>query len=245
MTQPRNWKDKVRSVLPWKTYWFLKRIREELRAFASKGDMTSLAKVYQTDKWGYHYYTPIYEKWFRLLRFKPVKLLEIGVGGYTKPQQGGDSLRMWKRYFPNGQITGIDLYEKSALQEDRIRIFQGDQSDARFLRMVTETAGPFDIIVDDGSHMQSHIIASFEALFPLMKPGGIYIIEDTQTSYWPKFEGSTPDMKTIPSAMNYFIHRVHVVNRVEWRGEGQPTDIPDEGIDSISFYHNLIFITKK
>lgn len=244
MNAQQTWKDKLRNALPWNVYWKLKRLREELRASTCSGDLTSLAKVYQTDKWGRHFYTPIYDKWFSLLRYKPIRLLEIGVGGYAKPNVGGNSLRMWKRYFPKGHITGVDLYDKSALQESRLDIVQGDQADADFLKELTRRKGPFDIIIDDGSHVQSHIIASFEALFPLMKPGGIYVIEDTQTSYWPKFEGSTSAMKTIPSAMNYFIHRVHGVNRVEWQGEGQPTDIPDEGIGSIGFYHNLIVITK-
>lgn len=245
MTQPRNWKDKVRSVLPWKTYWFLKRVREEVRAFASNGDMTSLAKIYQTDKWGYHFYTPVYEQWFKSLRYKPIRLLEIGVGGYAKSQMGGNSLRMWKRYFPQGQITGIDIYDKSALQENRLKILKGDQTDPIFLKELTNTEGPFDIIIDDGSHVQSHIITSFETLFPLMNRGGIYVIEDTQTSYWPKFEGSTAEMRSVPSAMNYFIKRVHTVNRQEWLQDEQHPELPEEGIGSISFYHNLIFITRK
>lgn len=99
MTPNRSWKDKVRSVLPWKIYWFLKRIREEFRAWSTDEDLTSLARVYQTDKWGYHFYTPVYEQWFRSLRYTPIRLLEIGVGGYGKSHLGGDSLRMWKRYF--------------------------------------------------------------------------------------------------------------------------------------------------
>ncbi len=245
MTHARSWKDKVRSVLPWKTYWFLKRVREEFRAWSTEEDLTSLAKVYQTDKWGYHFYTPVYEQWFRSLRYKPIRLLEIGVGGYAKSQMGGNSLRMWKRYFPQGKITGIDIYDKSALQETRIRIFKGDQTDRVFLTGLTQVEGPFDIIIDDGSHVQSHIITSFETLFPLMNPGGIYVIEDTQTSYWPKFEGSTSGMDSVDSAMNYFIKRVHGVNRQEWLQDEAHPDLPDEGIGSISFYHNLIFITKK
>ena len=244
MTHQATWKDKVRAILPWKIYWRLKRIREEIFAFMSPGDLTSLAKVYKTDKWGYHFYTPVYEQYFRPLRYKPISLLEIGVGGYAKPMHGGDSLRMWKRYFPEGKITGIDLYEKFVLPEKRIEILQGDQADPKFLQHLHFLKGPFDIIIDDGSHVQSHIIASFEALFPLMKSGGIYAIEDTQTSYWPKFEGSTSSMKSIPSSMNYFIYRVHGVNRVEWLEDNPPTDIPDQGIGSISFYHNLIVITK-
>jgi cephalosporin hydroxylase len=151
---------------------------------------------------------------------------------------------MWKRYFYKGTITGIDLYDKSFFAENRILIFQGDQNDADFLREVTRTAGPFDIIIDDGSHIQSHIITSFEALFPLMKPGGIYVIEDTQTSYWPKFDGSTAEMFTVPSAMNYFIDRAHGVNRQEWLKEEKALELPDAGIGSISFYHNLILIVK-
>lgn len=244
MTISANWKDKARAVLPWKVYWKLKRIREEWKSWKSDGDLTSLAKVYQTDKWGQHFYTPVYEQWFASLRYKPVKLLEIGVGGYDRPRVGGNSLRMWKQYFEKGSITGIDLYDKSALKESRIEIIQGDQSDAQFLQEVTRLHGPFDIIIDDGSHMQSHIIASFEALFPLMRLGGIYVVEDTQTSYWPKFEGSTAAMDTIPSAMNYFIKRVHGLNRIEWQSEEVPVDIPDQGIASIAFYHNLIFVVK-
>ena len=245
MTSSPNWKDKVRTVLPWKVYWRLKRIREEYKAQLGNHDLTSFAKAYQTDKWGRHFYTPIYEQWFASLRYKPVRLLEIGVGGYDRPRVGGNSLRMWKRYFKQGSITGIDLYVKSALQEDRIHIVKGDQCDALFLQEVTKTHGPFDIIIDDGSHVQSHIIASFEALFPLLPSGGIYVIEDTQTSYWPKFEGSTEEMNIIPSAMNYFIQRVHAINRSEWLDEAKPVDIPDQGIGSIAFYHNLIFVVKK
>ncbi len=244
MTPRMTWKDKIRNVLPWKVYWRLKRIREEFFALGAQGDLTRLAKVYKTDKWGYHFYTPIYTSQFQSLRHKPIKLLEIGVGGYAKPHHGGDSLRMWKRYFYKGTIIGIDLYDKSDIQENRLKIYQGDQSDTTFLASLHAKEGPFDIIIDDGSHIQSHIIASFEALFPLLPPGGIYVIEDTQTSYWPKFEGSTSQLETVPSAMNYFIQRVHSVNRSEWLKDELPPEIPNQGIKAISFYHNLIFIEK-
>ncbi len=240
-----TWKDKVRALLPWHTYWRLKRMREELLALPVQGDLTALAKIYKTDKWGYHFYTPIYESWFKRLRHKPIRLLEIGVGGYAKPHHGGDSLRMWKRYFYKGKIIGLDLYDKSALEESRLKLYQGDQCDAELLMNLSAKEGPFDIIIDDGSHVQSHIVSSFEALFPLMPSGGIYVVEDTQTSYWPKFEGSTSEMEKVPSAMNYFIQRVHAINRGEWLGDESRPDIPDQGIASVAFYHNLIFIVKR
>jgi len=237
-------KDAFRLVLPWKVYWELKRFREELRARAASADLNKLAAVYQTDKGWQHNYMPVYQQWFAPLRLKSVRLLEIGVGGYDKPLLGGDSLRMWKSFFPKGQITGIDIYDKSALKEDRIHIYQGDQSDKNFLREVAGKEGPFDIIIDDGSHMQSHIITSFETLFPLMSPGGIYVIEDTQTSYLPKYEGSTSEMETVNSAMNYFIRRVHLVNRADWiKEDGTWVILPDE-IATLAFYHDIIIITR-
>ena len=231
-------------VLPWKVYWQLKRSREELRARLSKDDLTSLAKIYKSDKWGFHSYTPIYAKWFEPLRHKFIRLLEIGVGGYDKPQLGGDSLRMWKKYFPKGIITGIDIYPKDSLAEDRIRIYKGDQYDATFILAVAKREGPFDIIIDDGSHIQFHIIKSFETLFPLMSPGGIYVVEDTQTSYWPKYGGSLSEMYTVNSAMNYFSKLTHHVNRSEWHNETVKADGHHFDVASIAFYHNLIFIEK-
>ncbi len=244
MTNPAVWKDKVRSILPWKVYWQLKRLREEWRSWLYTEDLTGLAKIYKTDKWGHHFYTPVYQQWFAPLCHQPIRLLEIGIGGYNKPLVGGNSLRMWKRYFPKGIITGIDIFDKTILSEDRIHIHQGDQEDKNFLRLVSQKEGPFDIIIDDGSHVQSHIIASFETLFPLMVPGGIYVIEDTQTSYWPKYEGSTKEMDTVSSAMNYFIQRVHEVNKSEWLKEDLEKEIRDSDIASIAFYHNLIFVQK-
>lgn len=244
MTTGSSVKDFLRKNLPWPLYRWAKRFREEMKAFFSKKDLTSLAEIYQTDKWGRHFYTPIYHHWFRDLRYHEVRLLEIGIGGYAKSRQGGNSLRMWKNFFPKGQITGIDLYDKRDLGENRIHIYTGDQSDVDFLKQVSSKEGPFNIIIDDGSHMQSHMITSFETLFPLMSPGGIYVIEDTQTSYWPKFEGSTTEMDTIPSSMNYFISRVHSINRSEWIKEDLQHEMPEDDIASISFYHNLIFIVK-
>jgi hypothetical protein len=244
MTPRRTWKDTVRSILPWQWYWKLKRLREEIRAGLTDESLTALAKIYKTDKWGYHFYTPIYDQWFARHRNSPVTLLEIGVGGYNKTHLGGDSLRMWKRYFPQGKILGLDIYDKSALEERRIQMIRGDQSDANSLKEIAVHQGPFDIIIDDGSHIQSHIITSFETLFPFLRTGGIYIIEDTQTSYWSKFEGSSTHMHEVPSAMNYFIERVHTVNRTEWEKDGNQTDIPDQGIGSIAFYHNMIFVVK-
>lgn len=131
-----------------------------------------------------HKYAGHYDHHFsRFRHLDNISVLEIGVGGYDDPSKGGESLRMWKEYFPRAQIVGLDYYDKTPLQEDRIRIYQGSQDDAALLKRISEDNGGFDLIIDDGSHCNEHVIASFKILFPLLKMGGIYAIEDLQTSY--------------------------------------------------------------
>ena len=118
-------------------------------------------------------YAKHYSEWFSDVRKEPLNFLEIGV-------QSGASVRMWKEYFPRGQIYGIDIQERcKKYEEERIRIFIGDQGDRAFLESVVDAiAGPIHIVVDDGGHKSGLHIPSFEALFPYVISGGLYIIED-------------------------------------------------------------------
>lgn len=160
-------------------------------------DLDALARLHGTDKssW-FHGYTPLYERHFAARRTAVRRLLEIGVGGtnswrgYETPE-GGQSLRMWRDYFPNAEVIGIDLYAK-AVSGPRIRFEQGDQSDPDFLQSLIERYAPFDIVIDDGSHIGAHIIASFGALWSAVVPGGFYAIEDLATAYDPSYEGGPP-----------------------------------------------------
>lgn len=210
-----------------------------------RSDLTRLAVIFGSDKWGDHYYTPHYKQHFKKFKRKKIKILEIGVGGNDSKTLGGASLRMWKSYFRRGSIYGIDIYDKSALEEKRIKIFQGDQSDEVFLKSVGEEVGPFDIIVDDGSHFNEHIITSFKTLFPYLKMGGIYVVEDLQTSYWESFGGSSEDLKKTGTAMNFFKSITDGINHTEFINDNyQPTYL-DKHVSSIHFYHNLIFLYKE
>ena len=139
------------------------------------------------------------------MRKKHLNLLEIGVGGEEDVYKGGNSLRMWKRYFPNGNIFSIDIFDKSIHEEKRIKIFRGDQTDASFLNDISNKIGDIDIIIDDGSHINNHVIKTFEILFPKLKDGGIYVVEDTQTSYWPEYGGSSFDLSSSFTIMNFFL----------------------------------------
>jgi demethylmacrocin O-methyltransferase len=90
---------------------------------------------------------------------------------------------MWRNYFPRATIYGLDLYAKRLADSRRLIALQGDQSDPATLQRVVERCPPFDLVIDDGSHIRSHIIASFEGLFPFVKPGGLYAIEDLDAVY--------------------------------------------------------------
>jgi demethylmacrocin O-methyltransferase len=181
---------------------------------------------------------------FKKFRRKKIKLLEIGVGGYEDPNIGGHSLRMWKKYFPLGEIFAIDIYDKSALQERRIKIFQGSQVDKDFLDEVTKETGEFDIIIDDGSHINEHVITSFKLLFPKLKDGGVYAIEDLQTSYFPDCGGDSKNLNNPNTSMNFLKSLTDCLNHAEFLLPDYNKTYFDKKIISIHFYHNLVFIHK-
>src|SRR6185295_16936977 len=104
---------------------------QPLESWRHRDDLEFLATRLGTDKWNGHWYARHYQHHFAPRRTHPLTLLEIGVGGYRDPRKGGESLRMWKAYFPKARIFGLDLFDKRALEEDRIRILQGSQDDPR------------------------------------------------------------------------------------------------------------------
>ena len=117
---------------------------------------------------------------FRQYVNRPVLFLEIGTGN------GGSAL-MWKRYFgPMARIVTLDIEDRRHIEEEQIFVRTGDQGDPSFLTKVIEEFGAPDIVFDDGSHLMKHVNASFDVLYPLMSPNGIYLVEDMSTAYWPE-----------------------------------------------------------
>lgn len=204
-------------------------------------DLPALAEYFGTDKWGLHWYASHYQDHLGHLKRRNFNLLEIGVGGHENPIDGGRSLRMWKAYFPKAKIYGIDIFDKSALEESRIRIFRGSQADPDFLFWVARQIGPIDVVIDDGSHVNEHVRASFQLLFPLMPEGGIYVIEDLSSSYWPEF-GGNEDPNVSDTSMGMLKCLVDGLNWEEFRGR-KPGPL-DRHIVAIHLYHNLAFIHK-
>jgi demethylmacrocin O-methyltransferase len=222
----------------------LRNLINDVRVFGLRRNLNKLGEIYGTDKIGNHYYTPHYMTHLKKFKCKKIKLLEIGVGGYESPYYGGNSLRMWKKYFPFGRIFSIDIYDKSTIQERRIKIFKGSQTDKTFLDLITEEIGDIDIIIDDGSHINEHVIATFNILFPKLKEGGIYVVEDSQTSYWPDYGGDSENLNNPKTMMNYFKSLTDSLNNQEFINPNYKQTYFDKKIISMHFYHNLIFIYK-
>lgn len=137
-------------------------------------------------KW-LHYF-PVYESALAAHRSRPIRMLEIGVAR-------GGSLQMWRRYLPEATIVGIDI-DQSCQQFDApaqaVHVRIGSQADTAFLQRVIDEFGPFDVILDDGSHMTSHMVRTFQYLFPNgLASGGVYIVEDIQSNYWRDFRDSS------------------------------------------------------
>lgn len=235
----------VKDQFPNKFKKRVKNILRDLRTIFYGNNLNKLATIYRTDKYGSHFYTQHYQRHFRKFKYRRINLLEIGVGGYKKPQGGGQSLRMWKRYFRFGKIFSVDIYDKSFLEEGRVRIFQGSQVDHVFMADVLEKIGRLDLVIDDGSHQNGHVIETFKIVFPHLKDGGIYAIEDTQTSYWPDFGGDRDDLDNPNTSMNFVKRLTDGINYKEFADKNtyKPTYF-DQNITSIHFFHNLILIYK-
>jgi hypothetical protein len=151
----------------------------------------SLYKMWTTFPGGHKWthYFPIYEAIFGPIRAEPLRILEIGIWH-------GASLKLWRQYFEHAKtiIVGVDVLPE-CMRFDApaagIHIRIGSQADPAFLKQVLEEFGPFDLIIDDGSHHSSHIITSFNHLYADgLKDTGIYFVEDLHANYWHPWRDS-------------------------------------------------------
>ena len=194
-----------------------------------------------------HLYGYTYSKLFWPFKYKPIKLLEIGVGG-NEASLGGASLNAWQLYFPFAEIIGCDIYDKQKLARGRIKIYQLDQSSKDQLEALCKIEKAFDIIIDDGSHLITHQVFTFEHLYPALKEGGIYIIEDVQTSYWKDWGGAgIGDVAFEKTCVGFFLNLTKYINHSEFidlSGIDMRMIDLSKSIKRITFEHNLIIIVK-
>jgi hypothetical protein len=142
--------------------------------------MQSLDTIFakhNTDKNKFHHnYSRQYDDLFLKYRTKPIKYLEIGVWE-------GESLKAMRETFPDAtHIVGVDVNPDCKKYEDlsnNIFVEIGDATSSTFIEFLLHKYGNFDLVLDDGSHINKEVIDSFQLLFPTLNDNGLYVVEDT------------------------------------------------------------------
>lgn len=180
------------------------------------------------NKW--KHYFPAYERHFARYVNRPMTFLEIGCGR-------GGSLQLWKKYFgPHAQIVGIDMRPACrAFEEDQIAVRIGAQQDTEFLAAVIQEFGTPDIVLDDGSHVMEHVVATFRYLYPKTADDGVYLVEDLHTAYWAEYGGG---LRQPGSFIELCKHLLDELNADWSRGALPATDFT-RSTQSMHFYDSI------
>ncbi len=187
-----------------------------------------------------HGYLPAYQRIAGELG-PAARVLEIGV-------LRGESLRLWQALFPQGRITGVDVSPHAVWPEGTIKVL-ADQDDPRLPELAG--GGPFDLIVDDASHDMGGTVfgeftwtqmavplpagagstaRTFALLWPLVAPGGYYVIEDWWLSLHPTWGYPNTDGGRMLTAVSGLLRLL---------------DSPDAECDVITYRYGLAIAHRK
>lgn len=217
--------------------------------------MKTLEEIYNNfdsdKKESFHNYTRQYDLLLSPYREKNIKYLEIGV-------LNGESIKATRQVFPNAIcIVGLDINldcKKYQSETNNIFVEIGDATDSNFIKNITEKYGTFDIILDDGSHINKNVIKTFELMFPLLNDEGLYIVEDTIC-----YKSSNHLDGNYPDHLTYFFQFTKFLN--QWRYDStegnkdncvdpfkifkKTTNVFEQSIDKIEYGCSFIAIHKK
>lgn len=225
--------------------------------------LDEIALAHGTDKASSHHgYAELYERY--LPRTDEGTLLELGWGGHEDPEAGGASARMWLDWLPDWRVVVVDNEEKTAeralFDAGLVLLAPMDQASPKIL-----AHGPFDVIIDDASHLSSKTIESFRLLWPHLKPGGWYVVEDTHMAYHDHYYGedeasADPDEGRAPSDLyaNGPTTAMGFLKRLADEANFNPGHHPEDRWDlfppeywlgydvaEIHFHFNICFVRKR
>lgn len=188
----------------------------------------------KSDKW-IHYFD-IYDQYFTKFRNKKPTFVEVGV-------YDGGSIETWVEYFGKGaNVYGIDI-EPRVGEIEGAKLFQGDQGNPEFWDEFLKQVPVIDGFVDDGSHHMEHQILTFLKVWPHISEGGVYMCEDTHTSYWSSHGGGFQQPGTFLEFMKQFIDGLQM-RWIEGRvPQGKIKKYMDE-IGFIGFHPSIVVLTK-
>ena len=192
----------------------------------------------QSHKW--ENYFDVYDKIFLPYLGTHPKVLEIGCAH-------GGSLELWTKYFDNDlDLYGVDInkdflgYKFDGVEVDYSCVDQGSQEhwDAYL-----KDGRTFDIIIDDGSHIMDHQILTAINLFPKLNNGGMFVIEDTHTSYWKDWEGGLQKQGTFIEFCKHLIDLIHAPHI----NQSAPPQLAKafKDLKSVEFYNSIVVLRKE
>jgi len=208
--------------------------------------MSELREIYHnqltlsSDKWDPYF--DVYERYITKYRNKPVTLVEIGV-------QGGGSIQMWRKFLgDSAKIIGIDIdpavKDHEPFYDENTKIIVADQGSPEFWDEFLKEHPEIDILIDDGGHEMRQQIVTFEKVFPHITKGGVFICEDTHTSYFAQFGAAlySPSSfieysKKLVDVINY----QHVENKI--RISANSLNLCKD-LTAVNFYDSMVVFLK-
>jgi hypothetical protein len=200
------------------------------------------------DKWSL--YLRVYEDLFESKRSAALNLLEIGI-------QNGGSLELWAQYLSNAEhIVGCDIDPQCGtlfFDDTRISVVVGDANSGEVMQSIQSICPSYDVIIDDGSHVPGDVITTFVNYFPMLTPGGSYVVEDLHCDYRASHGGGILQSRT---SLNFFHFVVHLMHQSYWSEDLAPEDfagdfiskehfplfLKQRWIDSITFYDSMVVL---
>ena len=229
----------------WKTH--IERTERQICVMTRESNRTLKDIAYEigTDKkHTRHNFVAIYDELFKDIRHDPINFLEIGV--YICR-----SHNMWVEWFERATIYGIDINDSRFGKYDRKRLVldKVDQSDKQALLDYANEKGPWRVIIDDGSHKNSHQKLSFETLWDYVEPGGWYIIEDTHTSYWDHFidcdQTLMQRMLEVTNEVSTAPHHKHYYSNILRRRKNEDLTKYQNEIEYMTYHIGMVIIKKR
>jgi SAM-dependent methyltransferase len=186
-------------------------------------------------------YFDVYERHLSKFVGKAPRILEIGV-------LGGGSIEMWLKYFGKGtQVVGVDINEECLSYEfdGNAKVVMGDQGDPAFWDQFLSTQDKFDIVIDDGSHVMNHQITTLNKVFPYVKDGGVFICEDTHTSYWPQPWGGV--FRGAGTFTEHAKRTTDILNQQHFQGSPIDGNVLNtyHNLYSVVFYNSMVVLEKE
>lgn len=208
--------------------------------------LSEISKKYPTDKdFTHNYYTAVYEQYLSPIKDDVKLVCEVGIGGFWEAVGWlpGNSLKVWRDYFPNAEILGLDIVKHDNIGDlDRITIDWLDQSKRDLVIEYSSKLKDYDFIIDDGSHNVYDQQITFAHFFKSLKSGGIYVLEDLHSS----IEVNIPEKAQMWGwGVPGFITPLEILEHFEKTGEIISDNLDEEekkylqdNIASVKVFHN-------